>query len=197
MRRILLFSLSMAACLAFTPTAPAATRDPADYPLRVHILKNVSQSRHSREGKGFKSDNPDYLDGQGVADLFENSQPTGFSFSYSCVDPLESSEGYGTYPARWKKWGKSIEILIPQAGKPWNLETCVLQAEMRTGLVFYWKAGHIVEEGSAVFKDWMVKHQYDPEKGLVDPASEVAGPWDDTDPDSGSDSSSSQRSSPQ
>jgi hypothetical protein len=195
MPRNFIFALSIGlGCLAMTTAALAGSRDPDNYPLRVHILKNISQSRHSREGKSFKTDNPDYMDGQGVADLFENSQPTGFSFRYSCVDPLLASEGYGTYPARWKKQGKTLEVLVPQAGRPWNLVTCDLQSEMRTGLAFYWKEGHIVEEAAAVFKDWMVKHQFDPEKGLIEPvvdASGASGPLDDSDLDSGS--SSSQR----
>jgi hypothetical protein len=33
----------------------------------------------------------------------------------------------------------------------------------------------VVEESAAKFKDWMVKHQYDPEKGMDEP-SEVASP---------------------
>jgi hypothetical protein len=117
--------------------------------------------------------------------VFENSEPRGFQFSFSCVDGLQASGGYGTYPARWKKRDKTLEILVPQKGKPWNQETCELQAEMRPGLVFFWRNGAIAEEAAAVLKAWMTKHQYDPEKGKDDPAmavGETVAPGDSDDP---------------
>jgi hypothetical protein len=154
--------------------------DPADYPLRVHVLKNTTQSRHARESKSF-SDTPDYVDGMGVADLFEGGEPQGFEFSYSCIGGLKASSGYGSYPARWKKKGKALEILVPQAGKPWNLETCGLHAEMRPGLAFYFQNGKVAEESAKLLKDWMMKNQYEPEKDQNDPVSPDGGPFDDSD----------------
>lgn len=178
MRRIFVCVLSgLAGCLAFSAVVLAKGPDPADYPLRVHVLKNTSRSRHSRESKTF-SETPDYLDGAGGADLFESGQPMGFQFRYSCIEPLKASEGYATYPARWKKREKTLEILVPQAGKPWNMESCDLQVVlMRPGLAYFWNVDDdtVVEELAAKFKDWMVKHQYDPEKGMDEP-SEVASP---------------------
>jgi hypothetical protein len=165
--------------VAATPVL-AAKPDPADYPLRVHILKDTAQSRHIREGKSM-SDEPDYVDGMGVADLFEGGVPQGFSFSYSCVDGLRASSGYGTYPARWKKKQKTLEVLVPQPGKPWNLQTCPLQVELRPGMVFYWKNGSLAEESGAALKNWMMKHQYDPENEKVDP---VMAPGESEDSDS-------------
>jgi hypothetical protein len=185
MRLISIFGLgAVVACLAASTPARAGKADPADYPLRVHILRNTAKSRHTREPEKL-GDAPDYTDGMGVADLFEGGEPQGFTFSYSCVDGLQASAGYGVYPARWKKKDKTLEILRPQPGKPWNLETCSLQAEMRPGLVFYWKNSAIAEESAAVLKAWMAKHQYDPEKELVDPqpaAGESAAPADSSDP---------------
>jgi hypothetical protein len=177
MRRVLVYILSgvcvlsgLAGWLVFDTAVLAKAPDPADYPLRVHVLKNTARSRHSRESKSF-SDAPDYLDGEGGADLFEEGQPLGFQFRYSCVDPLRASEAYATYPARWKKRDKTLEILIPQPGKPWNLEGCDLQVVARPGLAYFWNPDddRVVEETAAKFKEWMVKHQYDPEKDLNDP----------------------------
>ncbi|MGD0632210.1 MAG: hypothetical protein ABR987_23035 [Terracidiphilus sp.] len=180
MRLIFLLGLgTVAGCLALSTPALAAKPDPADYPLRVHILKDTAQSRHARESKNL-SDTPDYIDGMGAADLFERGVPQGFTFSYSCVDGLKASSGYGTYPARWKKNEKTLEVLVPQPGKPWNVETCSLKAELRPGLVFYWKNGILAEESAGLLKDWMVKHQYDPEKERVDPIM-APGESDDTD----------------
>jgi hypothetical protein len=180
MRPVFLLSLgAVAGCLALSLPALAGKPDPADYPLRVHILKDTARSRNALASKT-KAEDPDYIDGMGVADLFESGVPQGFTFSYSCVDGLQASSGYGTYPARWKKKQKTLEVLVPQPGKPWNLETCSLQAEMRPGLVFYWKNGKLAEESGAALKEWMVKHQYDPEKEKVDPIA-LPGESDSTD----------------
>jgi hypothetical protein len=159
---------AVAGCLAVSSVALASRPDPVDYPLRVHILRFTSQPRHTREAKSL-SDTPDYIDGLGVADLFENGEPSGFQFSYSCMGGLKASGGYANYPARWKEKGKTLEILQPETGKPWNLKTCDLQAEMRPGLAFYWKNGGVAEEPAGVLKAWMAEHQYDPEKDKDQP----------------------------
>jgi hypothetical protein len=169
MRHFSLFGLcALAVCLAVSTAALASKPDPDDYPLRVHILKFVTRASSSREPK-HPSDAPDYVSGMGVADLFENGDPRGFQFSFSCIGGLKASGGYANFPARWKKKDKTLEILLPETGKPWNLETCQLKTEMRPGLVFYWKDAKIAEESAASLKDWMVKHQYDPEKGKEEP----------------------------
>jgi hypothetical protein len=167
----------LAGLLVSSAVVLARGPDPADYPLRVHILKNSSRSRHTRESKS-PSDMPDYLDGEGGADLFENGQPEGFEFRYSCLEPLRASGAYGTYPARWKKRDKMLEILIPQAGKPWNMETCELQVAMRPGLAYFWndEDDRVVEESTAKFREWMVKHHYDPEKDMDDPVDLATDP---------------------
>ena len=45
----------------------------------------------------------DDVDGEGRANLYENSQPRGFDFKYVCDERLMNSMGYETFPARWKK----------------------------------------------------------------------------------------------
>jgi len=177
MLRIFLFILSgLAGSFLLATAAQAKAPDPADYPLRVHILKNSSRSRHARESKSFGEG--DYLDGEGGADLFENGQPVGFEFSYACIDPLRASGAYAAYPARWKKRDKTLEILIPQPGKPWNMDTCELQTHMRPGLAYSWNDQDeaVVEESAAVFRAWMVKHKYDPEKDMDDPLEDPPAP---------------------
>jgi hypothetical protein len=182
MRRALLCGVGgVLICLALAATVLAGGPDPADYPLRVHIFKFVSQSRHGRESRTM-SDSPNYVDGQGVADLFENGEPRGFMFGYSCMDSLRTSGGYATFPARWKKKEKTLEVLLPEVGKPWNNVSCDLRAEMRPGLAFCLRNDEVAEESAAVFKEWMVKHQYDPEKGKDDPLAGDDGPMGPTEP---------------
>ena len=46
-------------------------------------------------------------------------------------------------------------------------------------MVFFWKNGSLAVEASKVLKDWMVKHQYNPEEGKDEPvmaAGELSGP---------------------
>ncbi len=126
--------------------------------------------------------------GRAAGDLFEGGQPMGFEFRYSCADPIRTSEAYATYPARWKKKDKTLEILLPQPGKPWNMEGCDLQVVARPGLAYFWNADddRVVEESAAKFKEWMVKHQYDPEKDLNDPIGLDAEPSAPEEPGSSS-----------
>ena len=169
MRRVFLIGLAaVVGCLALSSAVEAGGPDPADYPLRVLVFKNTFQSRHPRESKHFE-DGPDYVDGMGVANLFEKGTPRAFEYTYSCIEGMRASSGYETFPARWKKKDKTLQLLVPRPGKPWDSVTCDLRAEMRDGSAFYWKDDELAVEGAAAFKDWMVKHQYDPENDKNDP----------------------------
>jgi hypothetical protein len=170
MRRVLLIALgAVAGCIALSTAVEAGGPDPADYPLRVLVFKNTTQSGHPREPKNLNNDGPDYVDGMGVADLFEGGTPSAFQYTYSCIEGMRASSGYETFPAKWKKRGKTVQILLPRPGKPWDSVSCDLKAEMRDGIAFYWKDDEVAAEGSAAFKEWMVKHQYDPENDKNDP----------------------------
>jgi len=169
MRPVFLFGLcAVAILLAASSAAWAGGPNPDNYPLRVHVFKFVQRPADKRLPK-VQSDTADYTSGYGQGDLFENGDPRGFLFSYSCMASMNTSGGYGTFPARWKKRDKTLEILLPEQGKPWNLETCELKTEMRTGLVYFWRDGGVSEEAAALLKDWMVKHKFNPEKSETDP----------------------------
>jgi hypothetical protein len=159
---------AIAGSLALSSVARAGKPDLAKYPLRVHIFRYKARPSSRRDFKD-PSATAEYVAGMGQADLFENGEPRGFQFSYSCTVPMIASGGHESLPARWKKKDKTLEILLPEAGKPWNQEGCDLQTEMRTGLVFYWKDGAIAEGPEALLKDWMVKHKFDPENGSEEP----------------------------
>jgi hypothetical protein len=169
MNRVFLYMLCwLLSSLAIPTVALAGGPDPANYPLRVHVMKFNAQQRETRDSKS-DSGLSDYVSGMGVADLFENGEPRGFQFTFSCIGGMKASGGYGTFPARWKKRDKTLEILLPETGKPWNMRACELHAEIMPGLVFYWRKGALAEEAANVLKEWMVKHQYDPEKDMNDP----------------------------
>jgi len=185
MRPVLLFALStFAVCMAVSTAVEAGGPNEANYPLRVHILKFNKRAGKGDEAKNL-SDAPDFVQGMGVADLFENGQPQGFQFSYDCIYGVQASQGYSNVPARWKKKGKRLEILVPEPKKPSNLDSCPLDVEITPLLAFYWKDGRISEERIEVLKAWMVKHQYNPEDDQEDPvmaAGEKVMPGESSDP---------------
>jgi hypothetical protein len=158
----------LAACLLSLP-ALAGGHNAADYPLRVHIYQYNSHSHYYHQSL-------DVADGEGRANLYENGQPRGFDFSYQCSDRLRSSPGYETYLARWKKPGRTLEILLPQFGKPGAMDGCELKVEMKESMAYYKHNGLLNEEPAAVFKQWMDKHDYDPEHGKNEPVKAAPAP---------------------
>jgi hypothetical protein len=157
MRRISSLFLVALVFALLAPTRGFAAKNPADYPLRVHIFSHNSVSHYSGYG-GIKSLND--VDGEGRANLYENSQPRGFDFKYECEERLMNSMGYETYPARWKKPNVELELLLPVSGK-----TCKFRVAMKDGIAYYKHNGDFGEEPAEKFKAWMVKYQYDPEHG--------------------------------
>ena len=157
MRRI--SSLSFVALVfALLASMPGfAAKNPADYPLRVHIFSHNSFSHYAGYA-GIRTLND--VDGEGRANLYENSQPRGFDFQFNCEERLMNSMGYETYPARWKKPNVEMELLLPVSGK-----TCRFRVAMKDGIAYYKHDSNFGEEPAEKFKAWMTKYQYDPEHG--------------------------------
>jgi hypothetical protein len=147
----------VAVALVFSQVALAG-KNPADFPLRVHIYTHNSHSHYWNGGLS-------RVDGEGRANLYENSVPTAFEFSYECDTRLMNSLGYETYMARWKKPGSELEILVPA-----TRTACVIRTTMMVGVAYRMHDGNVEQEPSAQFAQWMQKHHYDPEHGLDIPA---------------------------
>jgi hypothetical protein len=176
MRRVFLFILSgLAGCLLLSTAVLAGGHSAADYPLRVHIFQFNSHSHYYHGGGYGGITSLDVVDGEGRANLYENSEPRGFDFSYRCGERLRASPGYETYMERWKKPGRTLEILLPEFGKPGAFDSCEMQVDMKD--TAYFKHGGLLdEEPAAVFKQWMEKHQYDPEHGKNMPVAAAPAP---------------------
>jgi hypothetical protein len=160
MRRILFLCLSgLASCLLISTVVLAGSRNPADFPLRVHIFSHNGVSHYYDTSLAL-------VDGEGRANLYENGEPRAFDYSYRCESRLMNSIGYETYMARWKKQGKTLELLQPVTGK-----TCELKIDLKEALAYHKHKGSVLEEPAAKFKEWMVRHQYDPEHGMNQPVS--------------------------
>jgi hypothetical protein len=152
----------VAGCLLLSTAALAGGHNPGEDPLRVHIYQENGVSHYSRGTL-------DWVDGEGRANLFDQGEPRGFDFSYRCGERLRTSAGFETYPARWKKQDKTLEILLPQFGKPGAFDACELKVLMKTDTVYHRHGGLLGEEPAAKYKEWMEKVQYDPEHGKNEP----------------------------
>jgi hypothetical protein len=169
MRRALVCCfVGMLGSLLLSPAASAGTRNPSDYPLRVHIFEFNGYSHYYRSGSTTNS--LDNVDGEGRANLYENSDPHAFDFSYSCSHRLMVSPGFETYLARWKKPDRELELLLPVlGGKPGETNSCDLKVNLKPDSAYSRHNGPLTEGPASEFKAWMVKYQYDPEHGKNEP----------------------------
>ena len=159
MRR--LFALVILASIAwFAPATHAESHNPADYPLRIHIYRRDQTTfYHYHQTEDAK--------GEGRANLFEGGEPKGVDFQFECDTKLQTSSGYETFPAKWKKPGQELVILQQQFGKT-NYDTCRLKVLVKD-FVYVSHSGSLTTEPIDVFKQWMAKHDYDPEHGKNTP----------------------------
>ena len=172
MRRAFFCGLSgLAGCLLLSTAVLAGGHNAADYPLRVHIYQENGVSHYYNQTRTL-----DFVDGEGRANLYENSEPRGFDFSYRCGERLRYSAGYETYLARWKKPNHALEILLPEFGKPGAYDTCELKVLMKDNTVYHRNNGLLGEEPAAKYKQWMEKVQYDPEHGKNEPVETAPAP---------------------
>jgi hypothetical protein len=159
MRQVLLCELSVFAFCALLSTAALASPNHADYPLRVHIFSHNSVSHYHWRSL-------DEVDGEGRANLYENGEPKGMDFRYQCDNRLMNSAGYETYLAKWKKPGVELQILMPAGGGK-----CDLRVDVKPNVVYVRHKNSLNEVPAVKFKQWMMRHEYDPEHGKDLPVS--------------------------
>ncbi len=158
-----------ALCFLLVPPALAGeSKNPADYPLRIHIFnRSETTFYHHRQEEEAK--------GEGRANLFENGEPHGVDFSFECSEKLKSSFGYETYAAKWKKPRQTLVVLLPVFGKTGSYFTCDLKTDVKD-FAYMSHNGNMQSEPVAEFKAWMAKHDYDPEHGKNTPTHLSAPP---------------------
>ena len=144
---------------AMSPGLLAESKNPADYPLRLHIYGRSQTSFYYSRMRSL-----DETQGDGRANLYENGEARGLDFNYQCSYKVRASFGYETYPARWKKQGKQLVVLLPVFGQSGKFFTCDFNADMKDFAYAQGKDG-IRSEPVAQFKLWMQRHDYDPEHG--------------------------------
>ncbi len=137
------------------------SKNPADYALRLHIFSRTETTfYHNRYADEFRGD--------GRANLFENGEPRGVDFTFSCPQKVQPSFGFETYPAKWKKPNQELTVLFPVFGKANSYFTCNLKTDVKD-FAYFMRNGHLESEPSAQYKAWMQKHDYDPEQGKNTP----------------------------
>lgn len=149
---------SLLTALCLLPIAlHAESKNPADYPLRVHIFNRSETNFHHNRML-------DESKGEGRANLFANGDVHALDFNFECSAKLKPSFGYETYPAKWKKPGEELVILLPVFGKTGNYFTCNFKTDVKD-FAYLQHDGIMSSETPAQFKTWMIKHDYDPEHG--------------------------------
>ncbi len=154
---------------ALSGTAAAESKNPADYPLRLHIFGRNQTSFYYSRARSL-----DETQGDGRANLYENSEARGVDFNYRCDYKLRPSFGYETYPARWKKQGKQLVVLLPVFGQAGKFFTCDFNTDVKEFAYAQGRDG-LRSEPVPQFKLWMQRHDYDPEHGKETPVRAAAG----------------------
>jgi hypothetical protein len=154
---------------AMSPRVLAESKNPADYPLRLHIFGRSQTSFYYSRARSL-----DETQGDGRANLYENGEARGLDFNYQCSYKVRASFGYETYPARWKKPGKTLVVLMPIFGQSGKFFTCDFNADMKEFAYAEGRNG-LRSEPVAQFKLWMQRHDYDPEHGKDVPVKGTGG----------------------
>lgn len=145
--------------VGMSTAAGAESKNPADYPLRLHIFGRSQTSFYYSRARSL-----DEAQGDGRANLYENGEARGLDFNYQCSYKIRSSFGYETYPARWKKQGRTLVVLLPIFGQSGKFFTCDFNTDMKDFAYAQGRDG-LRSEPVAEFKLWMQRHDYDPEHG--------------------------------
>ena len=113
---------AVAICLLLASTVVIAeSRNPTDYPLRIHIFNRSETTFYHHEFV-------DEAKGEGRANLFANGDvPWRGLQLLPALKSWKASFGYETYPAKWKKPNQELIVLLPVFGKTGLFFTCNLE----------------------------------------------------------------------
>lgn len=97
-----------------------------------------------------RDDDP-VFSGEGRADLVTPPKGTqGFNFHYDNCSRIRVRSGFQSLPARWKKQGKTLEVLvpsddIPKNGRPLAPVRCTMSVTMHDFVYLLLRNGKVVE----------------------------------------------------
>ena len=162
------FALALSLCVAvLAPAVHAESKNPADYPLRIQLVsRNQTSFMYNRQVEEAR--------GEGRLNLFENGEAHGVDFTFECDEKLKFLPGMETYPAKWKKPGQELTVLMPVFGKTGQYFTCTFKTDVKPDIVYIMQNGRLNEMPVAQYKVWMTRHDYDPEHGKNTPKRDPA-----------------------
>jgi len=116
--------------LLFPAVAPSA-KDLSDYPLKVEILMNHYDRYRPRPVR-----DPYYwlyrVNGQG--NVMDGSTVHAFDFKYENYRVIRFTAPNQTYPAKWKKPQRELEVLAPDIGHEGKYITCDMDTTVHEGV---------------------------------------------------------------
>jgi len=107
---------------------------------------------------GLDEDDVPVYSGEGRADLVSPPYTTqGLTFHYDDCSRIRMLPGFQSLPARWKKAGRKLEVLvnsdaIPVNGKPLPLQKCTFSVSLRDTVYLLLRNGNIVEVSQDVYR---------------------------------------------
>jgi hypothetical protein len=158
MKRFSLFLLAL-------PVLLFADKDPAKYPLKVHILQqnwsshNVRYNEYRATGRG---------------NLWEGDSVHAFDFKYDCSFGLTRTARNQPYFGKWKTPQTKLALLAIKIGKNNNYQECTLNTTVREGVYIVGEGG-ISEMSQQDYKAWKAKRAQDkPAQAAAGAASKVS-----------------------
>jgi hypothetical protein len=135
--------------LLAAPLLLFAGKDPANYPLKVHILQQPWASHNLRFN--------DHR-GTGRGNIWEGDSIHAFEFTYECGFPLQRTARNQPYMGKWNKPQLRLTILAPKIGNNGKYLECVMKTTVHPG-VYLLGGGGITELSQEEFKEWREKRE--------------------------------------
>lgn len=141
---------SVVALLAFCLPAASALASPdlSQYPLRVQVFRDHA-SNHYWDGMY------DYSHGHGKANLIDGTLTNAMVYEFRCDGHPTSSEADETYPARWKKPGTEIELLMGRVGSE-HITKCSLAVTLKP-YVYHVRDGSLITMTQEEWAAWQAR----------------------------------------
>jgi hypothetical protein len=125
---------------ALAAPAFAAPKNPADYPLRVHIYRTHWST--GAEGPYIYEFYDTGFHGYGRANLFDGPETNAMEYTFECDTHFLKSDTDEAYLARWKKPDHVIEMLVSTIGSD-KMKTCQLKVTLKN-TVYYKHNGELI-----------------------------------------------------
>jgi len=119
-----------------------AGKDPANYPLKVHILQ-IAWASHIPRFNEFRA--------TGRGNVWDGDSVHAFDFTYDCSFPVRRSARNQPYLGKWKKQQVRLDLLEPKIGSNNKYQECELQTTVHAG-VYFFGDGNISEISQEEYK---------------------------------------------